>query len=1267
MHTTIKMGKKALTWGVVSTTIAWSVGLSALLTPFAAKAVPAAGSLVKLACPASAPADHSCKAVWYVDGASTRHVFPHSKIFMSWYADFDSAGIQTVSEADLVALAQGKNIVIRPGTYMVKEPISAAPVYAVEPGGVLRQVPDEATASAHYGATWGRRVKDIVSAFFVPSDYPRTGAALSMSGYPVGSLVRSGSDVWYIDASQRRKVTPDGMTANRFREEFVVAANTAITLPATVGPDISSGLAALTDASQTGGAGAAPVSGGTGLTVSVGSGNPVSGSVVTDTVDGGQALVAFLHARFTASADGAVTVTGVKVTRSGISADADLGEVYLYEGDTLGTQIARSSSIASGKVNFTNSAGLFTVPAGGMKDVYVRANIGTAVTAGKTVALSVNAADVTASGTVAVTGSASGNTMTVASVTDLGQMESTNVSPSAAATVDPGVTGYELWRFRFDANDQNLLVKKITFTQVGSIDGDDIQNFQLFDGATQLGSTIPMLSADNRLTFDLSGMTDGGFKMTSGLTKQLALRGDILGGTNRTYRFTIQEQTHAVIWDMNYNVYTTLVADGTEAFSVQQPGGGTAVNTTINTGRLTIGIASEPSGNVPDGATGVLIARYTFTAAGENMRVTALTATCNSGDGTTLIDNVKFVFDGVQVGTTDTGGLTCNNGTDTDAQTFSNSFIAPAGTTKNLEIIADLTDSTVTNNDTVQVSLSAGSSNAEGRISLSTISTSAAAGRTLTVRSGTIAVTQNLAMPDYSSTNPTGVIGARNVRIASFVITGGGEAADVTQIVLADDMNDADTTGDTLADVFQNLRLVNAGSGAQFGNTVSTLTDTESTSYTFTPSTPARVPAGGTVVFDVYADIQSAASAALIGTDVNANETDGVIDLTSAAATGVTTGTTVSDTDGNLTSQALHIITTGGNLTVTASGDSPPRQMLVMGATGQTISKFDFTASVSEDIRISRIIVANAMTGGGATAATGTLINLKLVNDVTGAQVSQVVASLDTTTSTITPIADFDNINLVVPKNSTVKLAVKADVNAYPAAISSSVHRLVVRRNYTDASTTAESVTATGVESGFSISATSLDMGSTHSNDAGDVDVMRSDGFSNVFRTKLTIAHSGRLAGGTAAPSGEQQVAEFRVSNAANAANTPATLELMNLDIGSTISAAAGSARNIRLYVDSVSPTTRIYSTPTTLTGGSGYVDTVVADGSTTDYSIAAGGSRLFVVTVDTTPATANQTLTIGLDVDDIEWGDNPIGSSDGTDSITEVESLPVAGVTWRY
>lgn len=1264
MQTAYKIGKKALTWGVVSTTIAWSVGLSAMLVPFAAKATPAAGSLVKTACPARAPADHPCRAVYYVDAAGSRHVFVHKKIYDTWYADFSM--VQTVSDADLAALPRANAVKVRPGTYLLNES-GFSKVWAVEGNGSVRVIGSEAAAVALYGSAWASRVRDLPSSLIPVTDYPESATAVDGATYPVGMLVRSGSDVWYIDAGQRRKVTPDGMTANRFREEFVVTANAAVTLPATIGPDISTGLAAFTDASQTGGVGTAPVSGGTGLTISTGSLSPVSGSVVTDTVDGGQALVGFLHARFTASADGAVTVTTVKVTRSGISADADLGEIYLYEGDNLNTQIARSSSIASGKISFTNAAGLFTVPAGGTKDVMVRANIGTNVTSGKTIALSINSGDVVASGTVTVTGSSSGNTMTVASVTDLGQLEITNVSPSAAATVDPGVTGYELWRFRFDANDENLLIKKITFTQVGSIDGDDIQNFALYDGATQLGSVIPMLSSDNRLTFDLSGMTDGGYKLISGQNKQLALRGDILGGTNRTYRFTIQEQTHVVAWDLNYNVYTIPVADGTESFSVQQPNSsGTAVNTTINTGRVTIGIGTDPTGNIPDGATGVLVGRFTFTAAGENMRITALTATCTSGDGTTLLDNVKFIWNGSQVGTTDTAGLLCDNGTDTDAQTFSNSFIAPAGTTQNLDIVADLTDSTVANADSVQLRLSTGSSNAEGRISLATQSTSAASGRTLTVRGGTITVTENLGMPDFSSSNPTGVVGGRNIKIGSFVITGGGEAADVTQIVLADDM-DADSTGDTMADVFQNLRLVVAATGAQYGNTVSTLTDTESTSYTFTPATPLRVSAGGTVAVDIVADIQSGASAALIGTDVNANDTDGVIIVSSAAATGVTTGQTVSDTDGISSLQTLSIVTNGGNLTVTASSDSPPRQMLVAGATSQTLAKFDFTASVDEDIRISRIIVADGMSGGGATAATGTLISLKLVNDVTGAQVGSVVASLDSTSSTSTPIADFDGLNLVVPKNQTVKLAVKADINTYPAAVSSSVHRLRIRRNYTDAGTTAESVTATGVDSGFSISTTRLDMNGTNTSDNNDVDAMRADGFTNVFRTKITVAHSGRLAGGTASPSGEQSVAEFRVSNTANAANTPATLELMNLDIGSTISAAAGSTRNIRLYVDSVSPTTRVYSTPTDLTGGSGYVDTVVADGGATDYEISGGSSRLFVVTVDTTPAAVNNTLNIGLDVGDIEWGDNPIGSSEGTDSITEVESLPVPGITWRY
>ena len=59
----------------------------------------------------------------------------------------------------------GKNITIRPGTHLVK--ITSAPqVYAVEQGGVLREITDESIAEAIYGEDWQKKVVDIPDVFF---------------------------------------------------------------------------------------------------------------------------------------------------------------------------------------------------------------------------------------------------------------------------------------------------------------------------------------------------------------------------------------------------------------------------------------------------------------------------------------------------------------------------------------------------------------------------------------------------------------------------------------------------------------------------------------------------------------------------------------------------------------------------------------------------------------------------------------------------------------------------------------------------------------------------------------------------------------------------------------------------------------------------------------------------------------------------------------------------------------------------------------------
>src|SRR3990170_2304691 len=102
MSQALRMSRKAFTVAVVATTIAWSIGLSALLAPLSVAAA-ASGSLVKASLP----------AVYYVGGDGKRYVFPNEKTYKTWYADFSL--VQTITDAELAAMAIGGNVTYKPG------------------------------------------------------------------------------------------------------------------------------------------------------------------------------------------------------------------------------------------------------------------------------------------------------------------------------------------------------------------------------------------------------------------------------------------------------------------------------------------------------------------------------------------------------------------------------------------------------------------------------------------------------------------------------------------------------------------------------------------------------------------------------------------------------------------------------------------------------------------------------------------------------------------------------------------------------------------------------------------------------------------------------------------------------------------------------------------------------------------------------------------------------------------------------------------------
>lgn len=152
----------------------------------------------------------------YLVGADgKRYVFPNEVTYKSWYKDFSSA--KSIAGTQMSQLPLGGVVTVRPGTWLVK--IESDPkVYAVEPGGSLRWIETEERAQTLYGMDWNKQIIDI------PVSYWPTyaaGTALGANRHPTGTVVRSGSQTYYIDAGKKRLVSSDVFSSLGFQDRFV--------------------------------------------------------------------------------------------------------------------------------------------------------------------------------------------------------------------------------------------------------------------------------------------------------------------------------------------------------------------------------------------------------------------------------------------------------------------------------------------------------------------------------------------------------------------------------------------------------------------------------------------------------------------------------------------------------------------------------------------------------------------------------------------------------------------------------------------------------------------------------------------------------------------------------------------------------------------------------------------------------------------------------------------------------------------------------------
>lgn len=1210
MTDVLKLGKKAFTFAVVLTTILWSVGVAAIvpLVANAADVTLTVGDVIK---------GVSTKNVFYYSSDGKRYTFPSDKVFFTWFKDWSV--VKTISDAQMGGITIGGTLPYRAGTQLIK--IQTDPkVYAVEPAGTIRWVETEAIAISLFGSAWAKKVHDVDPSIF-PYVY-KVGSSVNTATYPAGALVKSGADTYYIvDATHKQKVTADGMTANRFFSANVVTTSLDLSGYAS-GSDIMSAQTSLTTVVGTGSV--VPDSTGSGITVALATDQPVAATIVSDSANGAQAMIDVLKLVFTAPADGDVVVKSVVLKRGGISADTEISNMYFYDG---ATQVAGNPSVATSMVTFTNSSGMFTVAKGTSKIIAVKLDLKNNTAAGKTISFGLNAAsDVTlASGSVSGTFPMTGNTFTTALVADLGKLVFSNLSTAASYTVDPGQTAYEIWKFQVADTAQNIEIRKLNITLVGSINVGDLKNFTLWSGATQIGSTVAEMNASKVVSFDL---TSAPYVISTGVTKQLVLKSDIVAGTNRNFYASFQNGSDIVTYDKGYNVY--LKSNATDSFTIVKATGAT----TINVGTLTQTLAVDaPTGNIADAATTVTLAKFNWKANGEDIKVSSLSVSSTGSDITDALVNVKLLVNGSQVGTTD-ATLTADGSASTDWGSFGNNFIIKAGTTAVVTIVADLTSGTVAASATFVVGTELGVDNAQGTVSLTAIDTLAQNSNTLTVKAGTVTVAKNTAFGNKSDTNPTGTLNASGAKLASFVITAGaGESVDLTQIAIKDD-----GATECIGDYVQNLTLKNAA-GTQLAPSYANPTSgdcTTANSYTFNLNPSVTLAAGAQYVVDIYGDLKASLATAT-----------SLFELDVVTANGHDTGTAASNAAANLSLQNVYISGSGAFLIAT-DADTPVANNYLMGATDQTIAKYKITASSTEAVNVTQLVVS----GKFSTGATGTWQNIKLYDNDSGAQIGTAVASFSDTAGGLVAASStyshavFSGLSLNVPKGSSKVIVVKADASTYEGLGVSTTGQTVapvVMRALTAVTGGTNPVTATGASSGSSLTAGISQTNSAWGVVSSTVANHTPGAYgttSTLYRAKLTTAWASDTPSGSASGGAAQTVAKFVITNLANSGAYTVTVNYVNFDISTSISQAQGTAlttRALTVYKDSLSTTA--VGTTNYAVGRIQFPNSAFTSWTNT-VDISSGASKTFYATLDTTDALSTKTLSIRIGSDDVNWTD---------------------------
>lgn len=950
--------RKFFAVSVMALTIFTMTGISPV------KAAAQAGDLIK---------KDGLSTVYYLGADGKRYVFPNDATYFSWYKDF--SGVVTVSATELSSYPLGANIVMRPGTKLVK--ITTDPsVYAVEANGVLRKIQSESDAIALFGSNWARRVVDVADSFF--TNYT-IGTPLSTGNIPAGSLVKTAdaATIYYYDGSAYRSIaTEAAFAANRFDFANVIT----VASIGTLGTPLAGAEEMITKTSQ---GGTGTVVTGSSLMVSLSSATPAAVSVPQN-----GARVPFTKVNLTAANDGAISVSSMTVKRIGLSSYSNVDKVWA---ENNGIVVASKKSMNSNDESILTFVPALNVPAGTTVSLDLIASL-TGSGAGN-IGLSVQSAAMVSASSASVSGSfpINGNLMSPTSYNVVNLYLS--ATSTAASTVKVGDEKVELAKVGLDFNGtaKDVTLKSIMLKNSGVEDlATAVMNMYLEYNGNKVSDSVTVNGRYVTFNFAPAGLD----MLKDDGSKTFYVKGDVVAKANTgsdSLTFTLNKSTDIVAVEkatgFGANVYLTSTgttsADAAAISSV-----------TIDAGAFTVSkkTTSPSDTTIIKGSDNVVLlanVRADEAMIADGMKV-IYGDTLTTAVNTDQFENVRVYVNGNLLDSfdpaTSTGLITKSIDSNVSLNKGDNEIKvmvkAKSNANASSAFLAKLDGATIFSG-----------MNGEYVSSGNAITTPSgtATGAIFTVQGATLTTVRN----DGYANGKLIVRGATDVSLGKFTLKAGNDSVKVTSIALAS------STGTTSASYISDMKLF--VDGVQVGNTVdftSTGATFSSLNFTIAKDTTKNVELKGS--FD-----SSAAGAS------NSFQTVMTINAQDSRGTTVTgpsiTGTTVA-----------FAMAEQGSLTFALNGDSPASAILASNAAEHEVAQYKLT-SLDDSSNLTEITLGNYAGGTIDSSADPRISAVKLYAD--GILIDSFVPVSGEGTFTIT------GNKIVVPANSYKILSVKVALN----------------------------------------------------------------------------------------------------------------------------------------------------------------------------------------------------------------------------------------------